>query len=179
MWVLSKDNKVAVEWNGMWPNHMALRNLAHWSKTDINNCHKWQLRGCHLQLVCNHPSQLHAKMNTDHTLATAPVHHPLHLQCLCPQATATPSSLTSTGRRCHLLYCIDLGPGIHFTESLACHFIFHSTSVASPSSKLLLNFTEPLHHSEPNSGRNFQTLELTCRERVIICTVIGAKAEEV
>ena len=159
MQVINKDNEVAVDWIGMWLAHMAFRRLAQWSKIGINNSHKCNLTGCRLQPVSNHPPSLCANMNSRDNFTTAPVHPPLPLQCLCPQVAAAPSSHTTTGRRCHLLYYIDFGHGIHFTQSLDCHCVFHSTFVVSPYIEQPTNSIESLHHSEPNPERNSQTSE--------------------
>lgn len=159
MRVNNKDNEVAVEWNGMWLDHMAFRSMAQWSKIGINSSHKCHLKRHHLPPISNHPPRLCADMNSRDNLTTAPIHHSLPLQRLCPQATAAPSSRTTTERRSHLLCCIDFDPRIHFIESLDCHLVFHSASAASPSAEQSTNSTEPLHHSEPNPERNSQTSE--------------------
>lgn len=90
--------------------------------------------------------------------STAPVSYPLPLQCQCPQATTTPSSRTAMGRRCNILCCTDLCPRIHFTQSLIYNLIFHSVSVANPSSVTTSDPSTPSHHSEPSTCRHSPTL---------------------
>lgn len=97
-------------------------------------------------------------MNTDDAISIVHVHPPLPLQCYYHPTTATPSHCTSTGRYCHLLCCIEFGPGIWFSQSLDYLYIFPSTSAVGPFSELPNSLPEPLLYPEPNLRRNSHIL---------------------
>jgi len=55
----------------------------------------------------------------------------LPLNCSCHPVAAELSSCTTTGRRCRLLYCVDLGNGHHFSQSIHNTLQFDASAPAS------------------------------------------------
>ena len=50
----------------------------------------------------------------------------------CSPTAAEPSSRTSMGRRCSIVYCIELALGFHFTQRPLCNHWFSSPNLNDP-----------------------------------------------
>lgn len=122
---------------------MAIHNTAVHSKNFINSSHKWHLSRRCLQSPCIYPPRLSSMATSGEINSTAPISYSLPLQCQCPQVAAAPSSRTTTGRRCSMLCCTIFGPGLHYSQSLLCNLIIHSTSLANPPSEPYPNRNSP------------------------------------
>lgn len=177
MRVNNKDNEVAVEWNGMWLDHMAFRSMAQWSKIGINSSHKCHLKRHHLPPISNHPPRLCADMNSRDNLTTAPIHHSLPLQRLCPQATAAPAQLPRDAPT----FSAALISTREFTSLRVWIAIWSSTRplllvhpLSNPQIQLSLYIT-----LSPIQKGILKLLKPICQECVIVCVVVGEEAEEV
>lgn len=115
MLVYTTDDMTAEERAGKWHRHIATCRLAHRVlNSSYSNSKGHSMRHSN-QFTSAIPPRLCIIVTSANIRPTSSVFAPLPVNCNCPLVVMEPSTRTATGRRCHILCCIEFGIGNHYS----------------------------------------------------------------